>query len=229
MRRLLAAVVIALSAGAAVADTSVMAFDIGAALARTTGVQIHATRPVARDNDLPRARWENRRDGELWTRVTLSAVKSHGVALLRTVPEDVDEWCPAYAENGPDERAAFWAGLLSALAKHESTWRPDAVGGGGKWFGLLQIYPQTAEFRDCNADSGAELKDAAANLNCAVRIIAATVPRDDAISVEDGHWMGVAADWGPIRDEGKRREMQRYTSRQSYCRSLSEVRPAPRP
>lgn len=186
-------------------------------------------RPAARQNDLPRARWEHRRDGALWTRVALSAVSTHGAELLEVVPEDIADWCPAYPENGPDERAAFWAGLLSTLARYESTWDPNAVGGGGRWFGLLQIYPPTAEFRNCRVQTGLALKNGPNNLNCAVRIMAITVPRDNAISVQGERWKGVAADWGPIRNAGMRRDMQRYTRRQVYCRKLADVRPVSRP
>lgn len=186
-------------------------------------------RPMARKNDLPRARWEHRRNGPLWTRVVLSAVETHGAPLLDVVPTDIEAWCPAYAENGPQKRAAFWAGFLSTLARYESTWNPRAVGGGGQWFGLLQIYPPTAEFRNCRVQSGVGLKNGPDNLNCAVRIMATTVPRDKAISVKDSRWRGVAADWGPIRNDWMRRDMQRYTKRQVYCRQLSEVRPPARP
>ena len=186
-------------------------------------------RPLARDNMLPRARWEHRRNGELWTRVALAAVNTHGRALLDVVPEDIEEWCPSYAENDAEARAAFWAALLSTLSRYESTWNPRAVGGGGQWFGLLQIYPPTAEFRNCRVQSGEALKHGPSNLNCAIRIMAVTVPRDEAISVRGERWMGVAADWGPIRNDWMRRDMQRYTKRQTYCRPLSEVRPKRRP
>ena len=76
----------------------------------------------------------------------MSAVETQGVPLLETVPKDIDDWCPAYAENDADQRAAFWAGFVSTLSRYESTWNPRAVGGGGRWFGLMQIYPPTAEF-----------------------------------------------------------------------------------
>lgn len=186
-------------------------------------------RPSARDNDVPRARWEHRGQGTLWTRVVLSAVETHGSDLLRTVPRDIGDWCPAYAENGPEDRAAFWAGFVSTLARYESTFNPRAVGGGGRWFGLMQIYPPTAEFRDCRVQTGDGLKRGSDNLNCAVRIMNITVPRDNAISVKDSRWRGVAADWGPIRNDWMRRDMQRYTKRQVYCRRLADVRPPARP
>ena len=186
-------------------------------------------RPAPRAGELPRARWEYRAGGPLWSRVALSAVESHGSALLDVVPTDIDDWCPAYPDNPPEARAAFWVALLSTVSRYESTWKPAAVGGNGRWFGLMQIYPPTAEFRECRVQTGSGLKNPAANLNCAVRIMAITVPRDQAISVKDSRWRGVAADWGPVRTDWMRRDMQRYTKRQKYCRPLSEVRPKARP
>lgn len=188
-----------------------------------------ATGPAPRNSDLPRARWENRQNGALWTRVALAAVATHGAPLLEVVPSDIADWCPAYPTQTPENRTAFWAALLSTLSRYESTWNPRAVGGNGRWFGLLQIYPPTAEFRDCRVQTGEGLKNASANLNCAVRIMAVTVPRDNAISVRNTRWRGVAADWGPIRNDWMRRDMQRYTRKQTYCRSLADVRPRSRP
>ena len=145
------------------------------------------------------------------------------------MPKDIVDWCPAYPDNPPDVRVAFWVGLLSTVSRYESNWRPRAVGGGNQWFGLMQIYPPTAEFRDCRVQSGRGLLNGPDNLSCAVRIMAITVPRDQAISVKDTRWRGVAADWGPMRTDWMRRDMQNYTKRQSYCRLLSEVRPKERP
>ena len=186
-------------------------------------------RPPERDNAIPRARWEHRTNGLLWTRVALSAVETHGRPLIDTVPRDIADWCPAYPDNNDEARAAFWAGLLSTLTRYESTYDPRAVGGGGQWFGLLQIYPPTAEFRECRVQTGEGLKRASDNLNCAVRIMAVTVPRDQAISIRDTRWRGVAADWGPIRNPWMQRDMQRFTRRQTYCRPLADARPKARP
>ena len=214
--------VIGLSSGVWAQDAPALAEDFAAPESLTVS-------PAPRDATLPRARWEHRAAGALWTRVSLAAVSSHGAPLLDVVPKDIADWCPAYPDQTRANRAAFWAALLSTLSRYESTWNPSAVGGDGRWFGLLQIYPPTAEFRDCRVQSGEGLKRASANLNCAVRIMAITVPRDDAISVKDTRWRGVAADWGPIRNDWMRRDMQRYTRARTYCRSLAEVRPKSRP
>jgi hypothetical protein len=221
-RTLLLLLLLAFAKAAPAAD------DTSEPLISAAPAAIHRTPPL-RDTALPRARWEHREGGELWTRVALSAIETHGAELLDVIPSDIADWCPAYPGNAPDQRAAFWAALLSTLSRYESTWNPRAVGGGGRWFGLLQIYPPTAEFRDCDVQSGEGLKTATANLNCAVRIMSVTVPRDQAISAKDARWKGVAADWGPIRTNWMRRDMQRYTRRQVYCRPLADVRPRARP
>ncbi|MFT6452058.1 MAG: soluble lytic murein transglycosylase-like protein [Halocynthiibacter sp.] len=159
-------------------------------------------------------RWDHRPEAKRWTAATLRALDDHGVALINTVPKDAPTWCPAYAKSNEAGRKAFWVGLLSALAKHESTWNPDAVGGGGKWFGLVQIAPATARGYGCRATSGEALKTGAENLSCAVRILAHTVPRDGVVSAGGG---GVAADWGPFHSASKREEMISYMRAQPYC------------
>ena len=103
---------------------------------------------------------------------------------------------------------------MSALAKHESTWRPDVSGGDGRWHGLLQISPGTAKGYGCRATSSDELKSGSANLSCALRIMAVTVPRDGVIAEGRG---GIAADWGPFTKADKRAEMAAWTREQSYC------------
>lgn len=112
---------------------------------------------------------------------------------------------------------AFWAGLISGLAKHESTWREEAVGGGNQWFGLLQISPATARGYGCNATSGKALLNGESNLSCGIRIMGVTVPRDNAIAVRDSRWRGIAADWAPFQSSSKRAEIAAWTKQQPYC------------
>ena len=119
--------------------------------------------------------------------------------------------------------------MMSALSKHESNYRPTAVGGGDLWYGLLQVYPDTARRYGCHARTGAMLKDATDNLSCAVRIVAVTVPHDNAIAIRDTCWRGVAVDWGPMVSSGKRNEMSNWMRQQTYCRATNSVRPRNRP
>ena len=163
---------------------------------------------------LPLMQWDHRPEAEEWTETTLTALSTMGSPLLELVPEDIDEWCPNYPDATEPERAAFWAGLLSSLAKHESTWNPRASGGGGAWIGLVQIDPRTARGYGCNAQTAEELKDGSANLSCAVRIAAVTVPRDGYVGTGR---KGLAADWGPFVSDRKRQDMVDWTSSQPYC------------
>lgn len=166
---------------------------------------------------LPVMRWDNQTSqADVWTRATLGAIENHGTRLPDTVPADIASWCPAYPTASRSDREAFWAGLFSALAKHESTWNPRAVGGGGKWFGLVQIAPATARGYGCTAKSGEALKDGALNLSCAVRIAAHTVPRDGVVAAGG---RGIAADWGPFHSTRKRADIMQWTAAQRYCRS----------
>ncbi|WP_415402519.1 transglycosylase SLT domain-containing protein [Tateyamaria sp. SN3-11] len=184
-------------------------------------------RPPARDGDVPRTRWTHQPDHILWNRAALSALKDHGRPLVEMVPDDIADWCPRYPGASDAGRRAFWVGFLSALAKHESTYKPRAVGGGGKWYGLLQILPATARGYECTVGTGEALKNGAANLSCAVRIMAVTVPRDGVIYGRGGR--GVAADWGPMRSSSKRADMAGWLRRQPYCAPLDATRPLSRP
>lgn len=186
-------------------------------------------RPRARTEALPRMAWSRQGGTAIWTRAALSALQGHASALTETVPRDIDAWCPAYRAADAAQRRAFWAGLTSALARHESGQRAGAVGGGGLYHGLFQILPATASGYGCAARSGAALQDGAANLSCGLRIMARTVPRDGVIAQQGDRWGGVAADWGPMRSAVKRDQMQAWLKRQSYCTPLSAVRPKARP
>lgn len=190
-----------------------------------------SVRPVARPNvvvhQMPDLRWDHVRGSSRWTQAAMQALENHGDRLLRTVPRDIAEWCPAYPEADEWDRKAFWAGLLSTLSKHESTYRQAAVGGGGQWYGLVQILPATARGYGCQATSGEALKDGELNMACAVRILNRTVPRDGVVSQG---MRGVAADWGPFHSDAKREDMRRWVSAQPFCNGLHRsARPVARP
>jgi hypothetical protein len=209
-------------------ETDVVLSDTGASVPIVDGKTI-AVRPPVRVPHIPRTRWQHMEGHSVWTRAALSALKSHGSPLVDMVPGDITNWCPAYANNDDAKRRAFWVGYMSALAKHESTYKPWAVGGGGKWYGLLQILPATARGYKCNVGTGEALKNGAANLSCGVRIMAFTVKRDGVIHGRDNKWRGVSADWGPMRSASKRRDMAGWLKRQNYCTLTNSVRPRTRP
>lgn len=160
-------------------------------------------------------RWGDRNGSDAWTKATLAALEQHGVAVVSQVPGDISAYCPAYAERGPDARRAFWAGLMSAVAKHESTYNPKASGGGGKWLGLMQIAPATWRSYGCTG----EMMNGADNMACAVKIMTKQVGRDNAVARGGDGWRGVARDWAPMRNASKRADIAAWTSQQSYCQS----------
>lgn len=156
--------------------------------------------------ELPVTRWDHRPEAPMWTQATLNALKREGAVLLSAMPQDVDTYCPAYRSATDDERGAFWTGLFSAIAQYESTWNPKAVGGGGRYLGLLQISPQTARSAGCDANA---LKDGTENLSCAVKIAARKANYSGV--------QGVVSDWGPMHDASKRKAISSWTRSQSYC------------
>ena len=168
----------------------------------------------AQASDVPSALWDHRPKGAQWTQSMLGAIRDSGRGLVSTIPGDIDTFCPAYSKADTDERAAFWVGLFSALAKHESTFNPQAKGEGGKYRGLLQIAPATARAYGCDSRN---LYDAETNLACAVRIAARQVARGQMVAGGPGRWAGVAADWGPMRNARKRAEIAAFTRAQAYC------------
>jgi hypothetical protein len=204
--------------------------DISTALPKAAATSPRpAPRPagLVRALELPDLRWDHVDGSSRWTRAAMQALESHGDRLVETVPRDIEQWCPAYVEADEWGRKAFWAGLLSTLSKHESTYRPHAVGGGGLWYGLVQILPATARGYGCRARTGEALKDGALNMSCAVRIMNVTVPRDGVVA---RGMRGVAADWGPFHSTRKREDMRRWLVRQPFCNGLHRsARPVERP
>jgi transglycosylase-like protein with SLT domain len=194
-------------------------------------VQTGATlRPEVRPVFTAEARWDDRAQGEVWSVAAMKAIEDAPRDLTDLVPADIDEWCPGYVNNPPQLRAAFWVGTVSALARYESNFNPQAQGGGGAWHGLLQISPATARHYDCDATTPAELHDGEANLQCAIRIMSRTVTRDGVVSDGDE---GIAADWGPMSNPDLRAQMRHWVSEQSYCEKnyavMASLRPVARP
>lgn len=161
-----------------------------------------------------KVRWDTEERSARWTRAAMKALDSYGAPLVALVPDDIDQYCPAYLQASEPQRKAFWVNLIASLSFHESTWRPEVSGGGDRWYGLLQIAPATARGYGCNASTANELKDGALNVSCGIRIMAETVPRDGVIS---RGMRGVAADWGPFYQERKRNDIQSYTQNLPYC------------
>ncbi len=159
--------------------------------------------------------WDGRKGTSEWTEVAFLAVSEHDDVLAGQVPADIGTWCPGYASATLDERRAFWVGMMSAVSHKESGWNPAAVGGGGRYIGLMQISPATARNAGCEARSAASLKNGAENLACAVEIFADKVAQDGMVA--GGGNRGMGRDWGPFRKAQLRRDMAAWVSKQPYC------------
>ena len=165
----------------------------------------------------PPMQWDHHPEGAEWTESTLVAVSTKDPQLSERVPADIATWCPGYTEATVEERRAFWTGLLSAVAKYESTWNENASGGGGRWIGLMQISPRSAANYGCDATSVVALKDGEANLECAVEIMSTQVAKDGMVA--GGGNRGIGRDWAPLRSSEKRAAMAAWTREQPYCQA----------
>ena len=170
---------------------------------------------LSTSGQMPPMQWDARPEGKEWTADTLVALQAHDTVLAASVPADVESWCPGYAKASLTDRRAFWAGLMSAVARYESSWNPQASGGGGRYIGVMQISPRSADYHQCEADTAAELKDGSENLECAAQMMAAAVANDGLVA--GGGNRGIGRDWMPLRDAGKRAAMAEWTRAQPYC------------
>jgi Transglycosylase SLT domain len=167
--------------------------------------------------DAPATRWDHRPEAPGWTSAALMAVAAEDDVLAGRVPGDIAEYCPAYPKADLADRRAFWVGLLSAIAKYESSWNPAASGGGGRYIGLMQISPRSAANYGCEATSRSALKDGSANLACAVRMVSYHVERDALVAGRGNR--GVGRDWMPLRNAAKRGEIADWVGAQAYCKA----------
>lgn len=186
-----------------------------AAVTLTACVKPEGEASLSTSGQTPPMQWDVRPEGRDWTQDTLAALAQHDPVLAAATPADVETWCPGYAEASLDDRRAFWAGLMSAVARYESTWNPQASGGGGRYIGIMQISPISADYHQCEADTVAELKDGSENLECAAQMMAKAVARDGL--VVGGGNRGIGRDWMPFRNAEKRAAMAAWTRAQPYC------------
>ena len=170
---------------------------------------------LSTSNARPPMGWDARPEAPEWTARSLLAVARQDSKLTDVVPEDIAVWCPGYENASEQDRRAFWAGLMSAVARYESSWNPKASGGGGRYIGVMQISPRSAANHGCTADTGGELKDGAANLECAAQMIAASVVSDRKVAGNGRE--GAGREWMPFRSAEKRAAMSAWTRAQPYC------------
>lgn len=174
-----------------------------------------AAHGMEKPDPLPTMRWDGAPQASEWTRQALQQVADHDAELTHLVPDDIEVYCPGYAKASLEDRRAFWVSLLSATAKYESGFQAAAIGGKGRYVGLMQITLSTARLYGCDATSTAGLKDGAANLSCAVDIVAPRVAADNMVAGKGNR--GIARDWGPWAKSRTRAAIASWTRAQAYC------------
>ena len=160
-------------------------------------------------------RWDGHPQAQGWTAASFAAVAAQDDVLAGRIPGDIATWCPGYEEASLHERRAFWVGLISLVARTESSFNPAAAGGGGRYIGLMQISPKTAQRNGCDASSAKTLKNGEANLACAVEVFSRDVARDGLVAGKGNR--GFGRQWMPFRKSDKRAAMAEWTSSQAYC------------
>lgn len=172
--------------------------------------------------------WSGHNADGAWTAAAEQAVAAS--ALPASAPGDIQAFCPAYAERSPEERVRFWAGLLSAMARPESNFKPeaqyveafaDARGHRVVSRGLLQISIESANQAryGCAIAQAEDLHDPAVNLACGVKILAYWVATDGVIaSVGAGPSRGGGRYWSTLRERnGHLPELSGFTRRLAVC------------
>jgi hypothetical protein len=129
------------------------------------------------------------------------------------VPEDATTFCPKYTKLSSSQRKEFWAFLISAMTKYESSFKPetqykeafkDSKGNNVISRGLLQISIESANGYGCGFKTVSELHDPYANLSCGIRILNRWMSRDKRIAGKvDGGWRGGARYWSVLRSTNK--------------------------
>ena len=174
------------------------------------------------------AAWSKKNLDGSWTAITEGAVRAS--ALTKSVPTDVANFCPGYASQTDDARLQFWVGLLSAVARPESNFKPetkfqevfkDSKGEFVVSRGLLQLSIESANQKkySCGIKKAEDLHDPTTNLRCGVRILDAWVKTDNVIATYgSGPLRGGGRYWSTLREKSKHLpELMNFTNGLKVC------------
>lgn len=168
--------------------------------------------------------WEDARpdDGPQWSDYVYNLVKSEGVAeSLLPGSQDITDFCPNYKNLSNDQRANFWAVLVSGVVKYESAFNPlnryqestmgtDPITGQPVYSeGLLQLsYQDIQGYPFCQFDWSKDkylspkdpnktILNPYINLDCGIRILASQVHRRGRIALSSGVY------WSTLKVNGR--------------------------
>jgi hypothetical protein len=175
------------------------------------------------------AAWKKINKDGSWTFAAENAVKATTLATI--APKDIRTFCPAYEGLDADKRSRFWAGLLSAMAKRESGFKPetkyvepdivDANSQNVVSRGLLQISMESANQKayGCGIQQAQDLHEVDVNLNCAARIMRHWVEKDGLIAAASKPAVGAARYWSVLRAwRGHLGEITGFTKGMDVCK-----------
>lgn len=187
-------------------------------LAACTSVPVEQEKPVPAEQ-LPTV------SGDYWPKeefrkASIKAIQDHGGALLTFSPKDKAEWC---WKNG-ESAVSFYNRLFSAIAKFESSYKPDATykesfkdakGNNVISVGLLQNSQESCTAVYKFPSTTQSLKDPYNNLACSVKIFARWVPSHGVIAQDSklggAIYYSTLRGWIKLKDgrtvPGKRRDI----------------------
>jgi hypothetical protein len=183
---------------------------------------------LAQDTDF--AAWAKKNTDGSWTKTTLHAVSESSMSTI--TPRDIFQFCPTYPNLEPGRRNKFWVGLLSAMARPESDFRPearfteafpDASRRRVISRGLLQISIESANLSryDCKVAKAEDLHVPEINLGCGVKIMFALVKADGVIATykTDQRNRGGGRYWSVLQESrGHLSEIFAFTRNLAFCR-----------
>ena len=185
--------------------------------------------PSGNNPQILQTAWSHLDKGDEWTQFTQNAIRDYGQDLLKTVPNDIANYCAKYPQLNNRGRGDFWVGLISKLAYFESSYNPetsyterfsDNEGNSVISRGLLQLSIESANGNyACGLTNATQLHDPKTNLECGVRIFNKLVIQNGVINTHlNGSWQGLSRYWSPFRDSIKNQTLMDYTNTLKLCR-----------
>lgn len=176
--------------------------------------------------------WDHKSDSKNWTEFTRKALLKRGKNLLnkKSDPASAGRYCDRFNEMNKEERIVFWTGLIAAMARYESSFRPSTTfkesfknskGERVISAGLLQASYESARgygFKDATTE---KLKDPEYNLNVGVQILERWFGAHAHIATKvDGKWRGGAKYWSVLRPRtnSKVYKIRKVTKAMAVCK-----------
>lgn len=155
--------------------------------------------------------WEGQsRDGIFWSAFTFQIIGAEVARALLPGTDDIRDFCPEYNNLRDAQRVNFWAFLVSAIAKYESGFNPqarnledgtdDVTGKRTYAEGLLLLsYKDIRKYAFCAfdwekdknlslTDKARSILDPVKNLDCGIKILATHVDELKKIAHASNYW-----------------------------------------